>query len=329
MRFHSGLRLACAALALLGVCLAAPGDAAADPSKLAPEVGWNDGEQETPRTAALAGAARAFGGDVNGLFGNPANLATSRVYHLAALGQLWPEARRQSYGGAAVDSSTSRIAVGIGGFYSSQDGDGIKRKSIDLRLGLAVPLADRVFLGVTGKVLKLEQNGLGPLGESLASGGLKNSAIVNGLTFDAGLTVRPSSLISLAVVGTNLTNPGNSLRPLGLSGGIGVGQRNFSIEADLGANFTTYDKTKLRTMIGGELLLADSYPIRAGYRFDQGQKSHLISGGLGYLDRSFGLELSVQRTVSGPSSTALIASLQLFLEGLGLARGAEDIDLPQ
>ena len=81
-------------------------------------------------------------------------------------------------------------------------------------------------------------------------------------------------------------------------------------------------------MVGGEFLVADSYPLRAGYRFDQGLQTHLISGGAGYLDRQFGVEASIQRTVSGPSSTAIILSLQLFLEGIGLARGAEDIDIP-
>ncbi|RYE84442.1 MAG: hypothetical protein EOO75_18105 [Myxococcales bacterium] len=327
MRFHSGLRHVCAAAGLLSVSLGAA-EAGADPSSLPPEMGWNYGEQETPRTAAMGGASRALGADINGLFTNPANLAASRVYHLAALGQIWPEANRQSYGAAAIDSATSRLAAGVGGFYTLQDSEGLKRKGIDARLGLAFPLGDRIFVGATGKLLRLEQNGLGPLGSSLASGGLKNTSIVNGMTFDAGLTVRPISLLSLAIVGTNLTNPGDGYRPLGLGGGIAIGQRQFAIEADMTANFTTYDKTKFRYMVGGELLIADTYPLRAGYRFDQGLQSHLVTGGAGYLDRQFGVELSVQRGVSGPSSTAIILGLQLFLEGIGLARGAEDIDIP-
>lgn len=327
MRFFSGLRHVCAAAGLLSVSLGAQG-VRAEPSSLPPELGWNYGEQETPRTAAMGGASRALGADVNGLFTNPANLAASRVYHLAALGQIWPEAGRQSYGAAAVDSATSRLAAGVGGFYTLQDSEGLKRKGIDARLGVAFPLGDRLFIGATGKLLRLEQNGLGPLGSSLASGGLKNTSIVNGMTFDAGLTLRPINLLALSIVGTNLTNPGDGYRPLGFGGGIGIGQRQFSIEADVAANFTTYDKTKLRYMVGGEFLVADSYPLRAGYRFDQGLQTHLVSGGAGYLDRQFGVEASIQRTVSGPSSTAIILSLQLFLEGIGLARGAEDIDIP-
>ena len=41
----------------------------------------------------------------------------------------------------------------------------------------------------------------------------------------------------------------------------------------------------------------------------------------------FDVEVSVRRSVSGPGSTAVMLGVQLFLEGLGLARGGDDIDL--
>lgn len=320
-----GLRWFCA---LIGLALVGGGRAQAEPSKLRPEVGWNYGEQETARSAAMAGATRAIGTDVNGLLANPANMAASRVYHLAALAQIWPEANRQSYGAAAVDSSTSRIAAGLGGFYTIQDSDGLRRKALDLRLGLALPLSDRVFVGASGKYLKLQQNGLGPLGQSYASGGLAGDNIVDSVTFDAGLTVRPASLLWLSVLGTNLTNPGDGLRPLGLSGGVGVGKSEFSIEGDVAADFTTFERTRLRYMIAGEMLVAANYPVRLGYRYDDGLKHHAVSGGLGYLDRQFGVEVSVRRVVSGDSATTVVLGLQLFLEGLGLARDNGDMDMP-
>lgn len=320
---RSALRQVCASICALVGVLAAHREAQAEPSKLAPEVGWNQNEMETPRTAALGGASRAIGPDINGLYGNPANMAVTRVYHLGAFAQIWPEAHRQSYGAAAVDSVTSRISGGLAGNYTIQDPDGLKRTATDVRMGLAFPLSDKLFLGATGKYLKLRQDGTGPFGTSLASGGLTNEPIIDGFTFDAGLTLRPTSMFSIGVVGANLTNPGTGFRPMTLGGGLGVGTQQFSLVADVLADFTTYDKTMLRAMGGAEFLAADRFPLRIGYRFDEGQKSHALSGGLGYLDQSFSLDIAVRRTISGDNATAIIIGLQYFLESTGLTRSPE------
>lgn len=326
MKVFPGLPLVCALASAFTTTL--PAVAWADPSKLSPEFGWNYGEQESPRTAAMGGATRSVGPDTSALFANPANMAASRVYHAGGQVQVWPQANRQSYGVALVDSSTSRFAAGVGGFYTIQDPDGLRRKATDARLALAFPLSERILVGVTGKYLKLSQDGLGPLGASYASSGLANDAIINGFSFDAGLAVRPSNLFSLSFVGTNLTNPGDSFRPLGVGGGVAVGKREFTIEGDVAADFTTFQKTAMRYMAGAEFLAAESYPLRVGYRFDQIQKNHAISGGLGYLDRQFGIEASVRHSVSGDRSTAIFLSIQVFLEGMGIARNGEDVDLP-
>ena len=126
--------------------------ARADPSKLPPEVGYNYGQTETPRIAAMGGALRAFSNSTDALFINPANMATSRVYHIGALAQIWPEADRQSYGAAIVDSivSSSRLAGGLGGTWTSQDPDGVDRKSLDVRFALAYPFSDHLFIGASG-----------------------------------------------------------------------------------------------------------------------------------------------------------------------------------
>src|SRR5688572_17142316 len=103
------------------------GDVRADPSELVPEVGYNYNEIETPRISATGGAVRALSSSVHSLFVNPANLTAARVYHLGAFAQIVPEARRQSYGAAAVDSlvSSARVAGGLGATYNFQDIDGI------------------------------------------------------------------------------------------------------------------------------------------------------------------------------------------------------------
>lgn len=298
----------------------AAGGSAAEPSKIPPELAWNYGDVETARSTALGGAVRAFGPATTALYANPANLAATQVYHIEALGQIWPEGRRQSYGATAADSVTSRLAGAIGGHYTIQDPDGFKRKAIDARIGLAFPLSDKLFIGAAGRLLRLEQNGLGPLGSSPASGGLRNALIINGVTFDAGLTLKPTQTFAISVVGQNLTNPGTGIQPTSVGGGLAFANTDLTLEADVVNDFTTYNASKIRAMGGGELLVSNHFPIRAGYRYDQGQKTQWISGGAGYLDQSFAVEASVRRSIDGPGATAIVVGVQYFLESTGAVR---------
>jgi hypothetical protein len=301
-------------------------DALADKSSVPPEVGYNYEEIETPRITATNGATRALSSSTEALFDNPANMSAARVYHLAALAQIWPESRRQSYGAAAVDSvgSSARVAGGIGATYNTQDSDGIDRKWTDIRFALSYPFSDQFYMGVGGRYLTLSQDGTGPLPTSAASGGLSNKHIVSGFAFDAGATFKPTDGLSLSIVGTNLNNPGSGFQPMGLGGGIGFGKDLFSLEADLAADFTTWDHTTARAMAGGEVLLGDHFPLRAGYRYDDGAKSHSVSGGLGYIDTQFGAELAIRRVVSGDPVTAIVFGFSYHLDSGGLSQGETD-----
>lgn len=299
-------------------------------SKLAPEVGFDYGSIETARSAALAGATRAFGTGTAGLYSNPAAMSLSRIYHLEALARIAPEAKRQTYGVTAVDSITTRLAGGLGGHYGIQDSEGLKRKFTDIRFGLAFPFSEKMHAGVTGRYLKLYQDGLGPFGHSYASGGLSDDAIVDSFSFDAGVVVRPVPQLAIGVVGTNLTNPETGFQPTTLGGGVGYGSEDFTIEADVVADFTTWRnqngnaKTTVRAMLGGEYLVGDHFPLRLGYRYDEGQRTHALSGGFGYVDPQFAIEAAIRRTVAGPDdmspATMIVIGLQYFLESTGLTR---------
>jgi len=314
--------------------------ARADRSDIVPEVGYNYGEIETGRSAAMGGALRALGNAVTGLYANPANIALTRVYHLQGLAQIWPEARRQSYGATAVDSVTGRLAGAIGAHYGVLDPDGVDRKWTDVRLGLGFPISDRFYAGVTGKYLKLRDNGLARPGyglrHSYASAGLPDAAIVDGFTFDAGITVKPTNNFFIGVVGTNLTSPGHGFQPLTLGGAVGFGNNDITAEVDVVADFTTYTKadgtsrTNMRAMAGFEYLAADHFPLRVGYRYDAEPALHAISAGAGYIDPQFSVDLSIRRTVSGKEPfgpvTTVVVDLQYFLESTGITRSPADTD---
>jgi opacity protein-like surface antigen len=300
--------------------------ALAAPSKLSPEIGYDYDEVHTARTAGTEGADRALSNSLSALFINPANLAATRVYHLGALVQIWPEASRQSYGAAAVDSvvSSARVAGGLGATWNFQDSDGIARKWTDLRFALAYPVSDQFFLGLGGRYLWLSEDGLGPLGTSLASGGLPSKRIVRGFALDAGATLKPSQHFAISVVGNNLNNPDTGYQPTSAGGGIGVTFGDFGAEGDVVADFTTWDKTTVRGMLGLEGLFADHLEARLGYRYDDGAKSHGVAGGLGYIDRTFDVDLSVRRTVVGEAATALVFGFVYHLESTGLTPTAND-----
>lgn len=298
----------------------------ADPSEIDPTVGYNYQEIETPRIAGTSGAARASSNSTHALFLNPANLSRSRVYHLTAFAQVWPEASRQSYGVAAVDSivSSSRVAGGVGATWNFQDADGIDRKSTDLRFALSYPLSDSFFVGLGGRYLWLNQNGDGPLGPSLAAGGLRDSKILRGIGIDGGVTLRASEHFAISAVGTNLNGPDDGFMPTTAGGGLALSFGDFVVEADGVFDFTTYEETEPRLMLGAEALFADHVAARVGYRFDVGAESHAISGGVGYVNREFDVDVSVRRVVAGESVTAVVLGFTYHIESTGLTPSPAD-----
>jgi len=309
-------------------------DAVAQEVPLAPQFAYAYGENETARSLGMGGAVRALGNGTTGLFANPANMALARLYHIEATGQYTPEVTRALGSAAIVDSITSstRIAGGLSFTGGVVDPGGLDRGLIDARAGAAYPFADRFFLGVSGRYLRMIQDGYGPLDDaglfrySVVSGGLVDDAgkrlpFVDAFTFDVGMTARITQSFHVGLVGQNLTHPGHSLLPTTVGGGIGYGTKDVSVEVDGVADFDSWSKPTARLMAGGEYLAANHYPIRLGYRFDQGANVHAISGGLGYIGTEIAAELSVRRTLSTEIGATMVAlTLAYHLESSGLTR---------
>jgi hypothetical protein len=321
--------------------------------RLPPQVIYNYGENETTRSAAMGGALRALGNGTSAVLLNPADMLETRVYHAGGLVQGTPETKSLTFGSAIVDSVTGKLAGGLslmGGWVDSGDDPGrLNRSLVDVRVALAYPITDRIFLGVAGRYAKISQlaadtpfsrplrddesNELiddAPFSRDLVAGGLVDTAdaksrysLVNELTFDAGLTIKATDNVYLGALGQNLTYPNHGLLPTIVGGGIGFGNQNLSIEVDALADLTSWGKPKVRAMIGGEYLVGDHVPIRLGYRFDQGAKLHTLSFGGGYIGAEFSIEAALKRTLSSPEgATTLLFSLEYFFEAPGLVRAA-------
>jgi hypothetical protein len=281
---------------------------------------------ESPRVLGMGDALNALGTSTAALYENPANLPLARVYHFEGIATFSPEARRQSYGGAVVDSSTNKFAGGFAGTWNQLDPDGIHRTWTDLRLGLAYPLGDKFAVGVTGRYLRVDQAGYGPFGGGdLISGGTAGQPVFDTFTFDAGLAAVPVEGLHLGIVGHNLTDPGNGLAPTTLAGGAGYTTSIFSFEADMLGDFTTWGRARPRVMLGGELFLANRIPIRLGYRYDDGTRTDAFSAGVGYVDPHWAVELSARHDFIGQNpSTMMTLALRYFYDATGNASTPAD-----
>jgi len=325
---HRTERLGVISVALLLSALCSS-NADAEPSTLPPSFAANYSENETPRSAAMGGALNALGGSTAAPFLNPANMGLTRVYHFQALGQFMPEANKQLYGGAVVDSSR-RLSGAFAFVGGLMDPDGLDRSLLDARIAVAYALSQHVHLGLAGRYMNLSQQGLGPLGASRVSGGLVDpenapsgrKALLDTVTFNAGVTVQPIPGLNIAAFGHNLSYPNHGFLPTIVGGGIGFGNENLSIEVDGVANLNSYTKPSARVMAGGEYLIAGRVPLAIGYRYDMLDPglypaSHQLSGGAGYVSRQFGIRVAVRRSVAGPSATAILASVSYHLESSG------------
>lgn len=316
----------------------APSVAAADePGEASPIVtgdtplpfAFNYGELETARSAAFGGAMGAAGNGTTAPFYNPAGMTLTRVYHIEAVGSGTFEYGRQLYGGVIVDSITNKLAGAVavsGGFLDAGDPTtSLDRSWVDIRLALAYPFTDDFSIGIGGRYMKVTEDGNGPLGDSKVSGGLRDPedpsgrfSLMNIPTFDVGFTLKLADIVVIGASGQNLTYPNNGMMPTTVRGGIAIAHQDFTIEADGLADLTSYGTPTARISAGGEYLLVDHIPLRAGYRFDQGAGSHALSGGLGYTSREFMIEGSFRRTVVGPEATSIFFSAAYFLESSGL-----------
>ncbi len=290
-----------------------------------PEQAYDEGDVPNARAVAMGGALNALGVSTSALFLNPANMALARVYHMEAFAAYSPEAKRQTYGAAIVDSvlNTSQVAGGLGGTWNEFDPSGYHRTWEDVRAAAAIPLGEHLAVGATVRYLKVDQAvGAGPFGGSLASDG-SHGSLFQSITFDAGATVNVLDGLHISVVGHNLTNPGTALAPLLGAAGIGYGTSIFSIEADGSLDFTTYNNPRGRLMAGAELFAADHYALRVGWRYDGGTNIHTPSAGFGYVSPTFSVEFGIRHDwIPDHAETLGVVSFRYFYDALQQGGGA-------
>lgn len=247
-----------------------------------------------PRALGLSGAMVATPGGTSAIYFNPAAISMVPIYHFEGMYQYTARERMHMGGVAIVDSVTSNVVgAGLSFNYSAIDQSRTEHQSYDVRLALSGALGKYLFLGATGRYLRVAQNissnKWGPVGKAaLPSSG---SQQVDGFTFDAGAAVKIGSVISIGLTGYNLTHTESVFAPIELGVGLSASLLDMLlIEVDSVTNFTSYEKKGEEIRLGAELFLAGAAAIRGGYRFDAYYKTHSMSVGLGYVHARFALD---------------------------------------
>ena len=70
-------------------------------------------------------------------------------------------------------------------------------------------------------------------------------------------------------------------------------------------------------LIGGgiEYLAGESFPLRVGYRRDQGRELNQITAAVGYVDQQFGLDLALRQDIAnGNNDTQILLNLRYHVQ---------------
>lgn len=276
---------------------------------------------ESVRGVALGTGARAAAVSTQAQAENPANLVGAGVYHLEAFMGYQPTFKRMGYGAAIVDSMTSRLAAGISARALMGDNSAGENSGWEGRIGLGFPFGDSFSLGVAGRYAnftisdqraKRENDKLSPPAEP------DRTFKLNAFTLDAAATLRLIDALSISALGYNLIDTGSPLAPVMAGGAASVRLGDgVSLGGDALVDMNThksFNGPKLQVGGGLEFLASGVIPLRGGYMFDQGRKQHAVTGGIGFVDTTFGLQVSLRQVVSGGSESTVMAALQYFVQ---------------
>ncbi len=284
-----------------------PGGGRATAQEAAAEAPLAD-DMETPRGVALGTGARATSTSTSALMYNPAAMARAKVYHLEGFGAYESSPDQYSFGASVVDSVTNVLAAGLGlrGITSGEDG---ARSGLDGRLGLAVPFSPAVGFGLAGRYLNLNREVPSADGNELGS-----ERIARGFTLDASINVSLTEQFQLAALGQNLIDMDTPYAPQLVGAGAGAQLGALGLGVDLLFDLSTFERAK--PIVGGglEFMTSAKVPLRFGYEYHDGSGRHDISGGLGFIEEQFGLNVSMRQQVSGGSQTLVMGSLQYFVQ---------------
>jgi hypothetical protein len=252
------------------------------------------------RALALS-AYRGLAAGNDGIFTNAASLAARRRYAVETqwlLDRAGGDTAFQGFGASVVDSEMGAFT---GGFAFTRVASGPWQGNL-LHVAMAAPVGASFFVGATAKYGSLN----GPGGEHMSAGNV-----------DAAAFWQVANLVTAGVAGYNLIGAGHkTVMPRGVGAGVAVGdERRFHVAVDWRGDFDRAGgKTTNLYAVGGEILVADLMPLRAGYLRDETRNASYWSAGLGVVTSSgVAVDASYRQGIERADDRTFAIGVKLFL----------------
>lgn len=260
----------------------------------------------TTRGLALGNAMSASASGTSAIWHNPAGITSAIMYSFDAAYIYRHQDDSHGFETNLVDmKSNAYVGAALGFAYQHANPNNLSQHMLDVRLGLAVPLADNLLsIGVAGLYNFIQLDGKKTLSQ---------------LSMDVGLLIRPLEWLTLGVAAQNLfVGDHADTMPRMIAAGISAGslelafnvmfEASFNLSADDIANSGSYG-------VGVEYVLKKFIPIRLGYRYEMGDGDHhVLTAGLGYRHQGgiFGLDLAYQHHFADFSNEVFSGSLDFY-----------------
>ena len=276
------------------------------------------------RVLGMAGAGRGAASGTAGPTLNPSGISLVRSYVVEGAYQYLSDQQGHLAHVAIADStSASNVGGGLTYTYATAapegtiaDADGAQKLSRhEVGLSLSFPFNDHIAIGVTGRYLRMAR-------EFAAGGGTLPAGVTeentSGVTFDAGLTIRPLDRISLGFCGYGLRDMKNAQAPFGFGGGVAVVPLpELLLVADTVVDLRSYvpEGKKAVTFAGGaEYTMVSRFALRGGGGRDGLRRAGFGTLGVSALSESGALDLGGRLDFGqGEKTWVFGVSLRLFV----------------
>jgi hypothetical protein len=255
------------------------------------------------RSIGMGGALRGAATGTAALSLNPSGISLARSYVVEG-GYQYLRGLDGHVAGLAIADSTSGFNLGGGIYYhyatASPEGAGARGRH-EAGAALSFPFGDKVTLGATLRYLRIHRDMEVLLRPK-----------TNGFTFDAGLTVRPVSFLSIGLAGRGLRDMEDPQAPRTLGGGLVLSPKPELVVAVDAYNVWVAPASYLVVSGGLEYTFVSMLALRlgGGRRDDEA----FGSAGLSVVSEVGALDLGGQMAFSGRSSSLYLGiSGRLFV----------------
>lgn len=274
------------------------------------------------RSAAMGDNVVGGAGTNAAIYHNPAALAAIPLYSLE-IGYNKPLGEGGNHLGISIaDAKTNQTIAGGASYQFGFERAQVNGKKTlvsmrhEARLAAALPIVQDVFyLGVTG--LYIHQKNLS--GHSSSSTGRKAHAF----SVDLGLMAKLGNQFFLGLSAMNLAQKDGLTDPREIRAGFAGVMGPFRLMGEYGAEIDG-QRTRHHVGPGAEFMIKSIIALRAGYRYATANRlvasstnyernEHLLSLGLGYRGRSFGVDMTYRQQIQRAPQRLFGISLVLLM----------------